>query len=164
MIYALLAAFMAGIISGASGMRHWDNAEIQRYESAIESQKQQASATLAAETGKVRAATASAIELNRILDNENTSNDKTIDDLHTQLVKRVFVDPGKRGRGCKGAVSGNNSTRNPEADAATSELSAELAGFLKQQAFDADKAAQYAAECRRWAIANNCGVKADADR
>ncbi len=163
MIYAFLAAFIFGLLSGASGMRHWDSVEIQRYESAIEAQKEQASAMLATETEKVKAATTSALELNRILDNENISNDKIINDLHAQLFGRVLVDPGKRRQSCKGPVPDGKSTGKPQSVSPDGELSEELARFLQQQAFAADKAAEYATECRRWAIENNCGVKADVE-
>lgn len=68
MLYAIAAAFILGIVSGAAGMRQWDSSEILVLESAIQEANTQSEVTLKLAQVKVEAATKEAEHLNTELE------------------------------------------------------------------------------------------------
>ena len=109
---------------------------------------------LADETAKVTAANEKARELAQTLEIEHAQAQETIDATLAEnrrlAAARKLRDPGARSA-CKNAVPGTTSTSGGiVAETTGGELSAILTEFLNDQAYLADRAANYAQTCYGW--------------
>jgi len=157
MPYALILAATISFASGYGLSHKIDRAEIISLELAIQQQKDEAKATLSAAQFRVTEAEHQAIQANNQLDQEHETNIKDIIALHDKLGAMRMRDPGRRAS-CSGSVSASANTGKSSREAFSGELSAELSGFLLNQAFAADKVTEYANKCYQFVVEQNCGI------
>lgn len=138
MLYAFLAAFLAGLSIGATAMRHWDSAEIQSLQNAIAQANAQADLTLAVAKGKVEKATQEAEHANSELEKSYAQNVTTVNAYFDRLRDH-------RATGRTNAVPSCESAGTPET------TSAEFA----QTAYQIEA---YANSCWRF-VENECGIR-----
>lgn len=146
MIYAYVIAAIALFGAGFGTAHQLDKAEILAMENAISAQKVEAAAMLQAETDRVNLAMSKAHEFNNQLEVSHAQSISTINAIHDQLATASLRDTGRR-KSSGGATGNSASAGIAETTANASELSTELAQFLKSEAYRADTAAEYANSC-----------------
>lgn len=151
MIYAYVIAAIALFSTGFGAAHQLDKAEILAMENAISAQKVEAAATLQAETDRVNLAVAKAREFNHELEVSHAQSITTINAIRDQLATAGLRDTGRRKS--SGSATGNIASAGIiETTTNTSELSTELAQFLKSEAYRADTAAEYANSCWQFVV------------
>lgn len=157
----IIAAFLSILIAGFGGGFYTSNrisaAKIQRMELSIQTGNALASAMLKAKSAEVATATEAAIQSNHDLDASHVSTINALNAQHDAFAAVRLYDPGRR-PSCPSAMPASASAGISASRTDPSELSAELAAFLKQEGARADKAATLYADCRRFALINNCGI------
>ena len=138
MLYAIAAAFVLGIASGAAGMRQWDSAEIVSLKAAIQEANTQSEVTLKLAQVKVEAATKEA-------ENLNTELEKSYE--QSVATANAYFDRVRNNRAASrpNAVPSCESAGTPETT--TTEF-AETAYRIEA----------YAKSCWRF-VENGCGIK-----
>ena len=155
MPYLIAAVFVAGIWLGYGAEYKISRAEIEHIELALQTQKAEAQTLLTAATNRIDKAEADALNANHQLDQSHESAIKSINSLHDSITAIRLRDPGRR-QGGDCPVSTGANTANPKAKTDSAELSAELAGFLIDQSYQADTLAAYAAACYQF-VSTHCG-------
>jgi hypothetical protein len=151
--------FIVGIALGFVGEYKISREQIEHMELALQTQKVEAQTLLTAATDRIAKAEADARNANQQLDKSHETAINSINALHDSFATARLRDPGRRpSRGC--AEPTGASAGQPESQADSAELSAELTRFLVDQAYRADQVAVYAETCHRF-VSTNCGIAKD---
>lgn len=137
MMYAIAAAFILGIVSGAAGMRQWDSAEIVSLQAAIQEANTQSEVTLKLAQVRVEAATKEAEQLNTQLETSYEQSIATVNSYFDRVRNHRAASRPNPVPSCESAGT-------PEA---TSTEFAEIAYRLEA----------YADSCRAF-VTSNCGI------
>jgi hypothetical protein len=156
----IAAALVVGIMLGFSVEYKISRAEIEHMELAIQAQKAEAQTLLSGATERIAKAEAVALDANQQLEKSHESAINSINALHDSLGAARLRDPGRRPGRCN-ALPASASSGQPENQADSAELSAELTRFLVDQSYQADQVAAYASECHAFVIEHNCGLPKD---
>jgi hypothetical protein len=134
-----------------------DKAEIQHMSDSITAQNKEAKRQLAALTAEAAKAHEEALKVNKDLEDANVSAINAINSQRDSFKSQRMYDNSRKGSSCT-ATKSNNSNTVVEADEDRAELSKELTGFLKSEAYRADKISNYAILCQKFVVDNNCGI------
>lgn len=149
---ALIAAFGGGYgTAWKVAYRHIAQLEAQINESNLS-----AALVLSDATARTAKAESEAANTALLLESEHAKATQSTDNTRRALSAMRLRDPGQRQR-CADPVSKSASAQEPEADSDPGQLSKELSGFLRGEAYRADTVANYADECHRF-VAANCGI------
>ena len=148
-----MIAFAAGALVAGGTVYRLNN---QAWQAIIDRQKIEATAMLQAETEKVLVKERENAELQRqaeVAHNEATEKITAMATRYRALVRERggLRDPG-RGNGGHAAVSADNRTGISGTGATKPGISEQATEFLLGEAERADRAAQYARDCRTWAL------------
>ena len=149
MPYLLAIVFAAGFTSGYFISYKIDKAEIIEMSDSIASMNKEAELQLAMLTEEANKANIKSIQLNKELEDANVSAINAINSQHDSFASKRMYDNGRKGSRCTTAKVGD-STEITRTDEDGSELSEELAGFLKSEAYRADQVATYAILCQNF--------------
>lgn len=153
---AILAALL-GLTVGALGS-WWLTAEYKDsvWGKAVSDQKVEAGKVLQKETEKVLTAEREASRLKDEMEKQHVESsakiERTLAD-NRRLARELggLRDPGRRSSGGCPAPGATEATGSPAGETSGAELSAEASWFLLEFAAEADRAAEYAQLCYRWA-------------
>ena len=157
MKYILIIAAAGSFVFGYGLSHKIDRAEIIGLELAIQKQKDEAQSILSDAQFRIKESEYKAAQANDQLDQEHEANIKDIMALRDKLGSMRLRDPGSR-PSCPSALPAGANTVHPSGEPFTGELSAELGGFLLDQAFKADTVAEYANACYKFVVEQNCGI------
>lgn len=149
MPYLLAIVFAAGFSSGYFISYKIDKAEIIEMSDSIASMNKEAELQLAMLTEEANKANTNALKLNKELEDANVSAINAINSQHDSFASKRMYDNGRKGGRCATAKVGDSTEIN-RTDEDGSELSEELAGFLKSEAYRADQVATYAILCQNF--------------
>lgn len=149
MPYLLAIVFAAGFTSGYFISYKIDKAEIIEMSDSIASMNKEAELQLAMLTEEANKANIKSIQLNKELEDANVSAINAINSQHDSFASKRMYDNGRKGSLCTTAKVGDSTEIN-RTDEDGSELSEELAGFLKSEAYRADQVATYAILCQNF--------------
>lgn len=149
MPYLLAIVFAAGFSSGYFISYKIDKAEIIEMSDSIASMNKEAELQLAMLTEEANKAHKEALKLNKELEEANVSAINAINSQHDSFASKRMYDNGRKGSRCTTAKAGDSTEIN-RTDEDGSELSEELAGFLKSEAYRADQVATYAILCQNF--------------
>lgn len=155
-MYLIIALVVGAFVSGYGLAWQHDYKQLAEMEAQIELSNSEAARISGEATTKVQAAESEAALIAIQLESDHVKATQSAADLRSALGAMQLRDPGQRQR-CPNPVSKSASAREPETDPDPGQLSAESAGFLRDQAFKADTVANFANECYRFMI-NNCGI------
>jgi hypothetical protein len=149
MPYLLAIVFAVGFSSGYFISHKIDKAEIIEMSDSIASMNKEAELQLAILTEEANKANIKAIQLNKELEDANVSAINAINSQRDSFKSQRMYDNGRKSGGCTTAKTGDT-TEITRSDENGSELSEELAGFLKSEAYRADQVATYAILCQNF--------------
>lgn len=149
MPYLLAIVFAAGFSSGYFISYKIDKAEIIEMSDSIASMNKEAELQLAMLTEEANKANIKSIQLNKELEDANVSAINAINSQHDSFASKRMYDNGRKSSRCTTAQVGDSTEVN-RTDEDGSELSEELAGFLKSEAYRADQVATYAILCQNF--------------
>jgi hypothetical protein len=149
MPYLLAIVFATGFSSGYFISYKIDKAEIIEMSDSIASMNKEAELQLAMLTEEANKANIKAIQLNKELEDANVSAINAINSQHDSFASKRMYDNGRKGSRCTTAKAGDSTEIN-RTDEDGSELSEELAEFLKSEAYRADQVATYAILCQNF--------------
>jgi len=149
MPYLLAIVFAVGFSSGYFISHKIDKAEIIEMSDSIASMNKEAELQLAMLTEEANKANIKAIQLNKELEDANVSAINAINSQRDSFASKRMYDNGRKSSRCTTAKVGD-STEITRTDENGSELSEELAGFLKSEAYRADQVATYAILCQNF--------------
>ena len=157
MPYIWLGIIVASFASGYGVSSALSRAEIKEMSNSIDAMNQEAEWTLAALTKEADKAHEEALKLNKELEDANVSAINAINSQHDSFKSVRMYDNSRKGGSCT-ATKDSNSSAVVSTDEDRTELSDELTGFLKSEAYRADQIAAYAALCQKFVVDNNCGI------
>ena len=149
MPYLLAIVFAAGFSSGYFISYKIDKTEIIEMSDSIASMNKEAELQLAMLTEEANKANTNALKLNKELEDANVSAINAINSQRDSFASKRMYDNGRKGSRCTTAKAGDSTEIN-RTDEDGSELSEELAGFLKSEAYRADQVATYAILCQNF--------------
>ena len=149
MPYLLAIIFVTGFSSGYFISYKIDKAEIIEMSDSIASMNKEAELQLAMLTEEANKANIKAIQLNKELEDANVSAINAINTQRDDFKSQRMYDNGRKGSRCTTGKVGDSTEIN-RTDEDGSELSEELAGFLKSEAYRADQVATYAILCQNF--------------
>ena len=152
MIYAFLAAFVFGLMTGGTAIYQIEKATVQRLEFAIVEANTKAEQELHAAQEKVKNAEILAANLRDTIEAEHAENIKQVGALNARVVAagRLFNSR----KNCQNTVSKSDSTDITDSQAARTDFPTGLAEIVRR----ADETAVYAQSCWKFVV-NNCGVQ-----
>ena len=157
MPYLFVGIIIASFASGYGFAYKVSRAEIREMSESISDMNREAEVQLATLTEEADKANTKALELNKELEDANVSAINAINSQHDSFKSVRMYDNSRKGSSCT-ATKGNNSSSTAGADEDRYELSDELTGFLKSEAYRADQIASYAKICQKFVVDNNCGI------
>jgi len=157
MPYLFVGIIIASFASGYGVAYKVSQAKIQHMSDSIAAQNREAELQLAALTKEADTAHEEALKLNKELEDANVSAINAINSQRDSFKSVRMYDNGRKSSSCT-ATTSNNSNTLVGADEDRSELSEELTGFLKSEAYRADKISAYAILCQKFVVDNNCGI------
>ena len=149
MPYIWVALLVVGFASGYGASTTLHRAELIEMHTNISAMNREAELQLATLTEEAKKANAKAIQLNKELEDANVSAINAINSQHDSFASKRMYDNGRKGSRCTTAKAGDSTEIN-RTDEDRSELSEELAGFLKSEAYRADQVATYAILCQNF--------------
>ena len=149
MPYIWVALLVVGFASGYGASTTLHRAELIEMHTNISAMNREAELQLATLTEEAKKANAKAIQLNKELEDANVSAINAINSQHDSFASKRMYDNGRKGSRCTTAKVGDSTEIN-RTDEDRSELSEELAGFLKSEAYRADQVATYAILCQNF--------------
>lgn len=149
MPYLLAIVFATGFSSGYFISHKIDKAEIIEMSDSIASMNKEAELQLAMLTEEANKANTNALKLNKELEDANVSAINAINSQRDSFASKRMYDNGRKSSRCT-TVKVGDSTEVDKTDENKSELSEELAGFLKSEAYRADQVATYAILCQNF--------------
>lgn len=156
-LFVIIGIVVLAAYGGGYGMA-WkiENRNIAELEAQIEQSNLSAALVLSDATARTAKAESGAASLALLLESEHVKATQSADHYRRDLSAMRLRDPGQRQR-CPDPVSKSASAKEPETDPDPGQLSKELAGFLRAEAYRADTVANYADQCHKF-VANNCGI------
>ena len=149
MPYLFVGIIIASFASGYGFAYKVSRAEIQQMSDSIDAMNQEAEWTLAALTKEADKAHEEALKLNKELEDANVSAINAINSQHDSFKSVRMYDNSRKGGSCT-ATKDSNSSAVVSTDEDRTELSDELTGFLKSEAYRADQIASYAIMCQKF--------------
>ena len=140
MLYAIAAAFVLGLVSGAAGMRQWDSSEILVLQNAISQANAESESTLKIAQVKVQAATQEAEQVNQELEKSYAQNIATVNSYFDRVRHSATSRPN--------TVPSCESAGTPETT--TTEFAETVETAYKLEV--------YANSCWRF-VKNECGIR-----
>ena len=148
MPYLFVGIIIASFASGYGFAYKVSRAEIQQMSDSIDAMNQEAEWTLAALTKEADKAHEEALKLNKELEDANVSAINAINSQHDSF-KSVRMYDSRKSSSCTPTKDSNTNTV-VSTDEDRYELSDELTGFLKSEAYRADQIATYAIMCQKF--------------
>ena len=148
MPYLFVGIIIASFASGYGFAYKVSQAEIREMSESISDMNREADIQLATLTEEADKAHTEALKLNKELEDANVSAINAINSQHDSF-KSVRMYDSRKGGSCT-ATKGDNSSSTAGADEDRYELSDELTGFLKSEAYRADQIAEYAIMCQKF--------------
>lgn len=154
--YLAIATFIFGCGYGTA----WkvENRHIAQLEAQIAQSSIQAGVILSAAENRTAKAESDAANTILLLESEHVKATQSINNTRRDLADIRLRDPGRR-KSCADPVPSRASSSESETSPDPGELSKELAGFLREEAYRADTAANYANACYTFVAEQNCGIK-----
>ena len=149
MPYLFIGIIIASFASGYGFAYKVSRAEIRQMSDSIDAMNQEAEWTLAALTKEADKAHEEALKLNKELEDANVSAINAINSQHDSFKSVRMYDNSRKGGSCT-ATKDSNSSAVVSTDEDRTELSDELTGFLKSEAYRADQIASYAIMCQKF--------------
>jgi hypothetical protein len=149
MPYLFVGIIIASFASGYGFAYKVSRAEIRQMSDSIDAMNQEAEWTLAALTKEADKAHEEALKLNKELEDANVSAINAINSQHDSFKSVRMYDNSRKGGSCT-ATKDSNSSAVVSTDEDRTELSDELTGFLKSEAYRADQIASYAIMCQKF--------------
>jgi len=156
MIVIIAVAHIVAFGSGFSMAWKAGNRNIAQLEAQIEQSNLSAALVLSDAADRTAKAESEAANTVLLLESEYVKATQSADNTRRTLSAMRLRDPGQRQR-CADSVSKSASTQEPETDPDPGQLSKELSGFLRAEAYRADTVANYADECHKF-VMSNCGI------
>ena len=157
MPYLFVGIIIASFASGYGFAYKVSRTEIREMSESISDMNREAELTLATLTEEADKAHTEALELNKELEDANVSAINAINSQHDAFKSVRMYDNSRKSSSCTPTKDSNtNTTAGTYED--RHELSDELTGFLKSEAYRADQIAQYAILCQKFVVVNNCGI------
>lgn len=157
MPYIWVALLAASFASGYGVSSALSRVEIQHMSDSITAQNREAELQLAALTAEAAKAHEEALKVNKDLEDANVSAINALNSQRDSFKSVRMYDNGRKSNSCPATKSDSTSTT-AGADKDRVELSEELTGFLKSEAYRADKISAYAILCQKFVVDNNCGI------
>ena len=149
MPYLFVGIIIASFASGYGFAYKVSQAEIREMSESISDMNREAEIQLATLTEEADKAHEEALKLNKELEDANVSAINAINSQHDSFKSVRMYDSSRKGSSCPKAKDSNSSTVvSPDED--RTELSDELTGFLKSEAYRADQIASYAIMCQKF--------------
>ena len=148
MPYLFIGIIIASFASGYGFAYKVSQAKIQHMSDSIDAMNQEAEWTLAALTKEADKAHEEALKLNKELEDANVSAINAINSQHDSF-KSVRMYDSRKSSSCAKTKDSDSSTV-VSTDEDRYELSDELTGFLKSEAYRADQIATYAIMCQKF--------------
>ena len=148
MPYLFVGIIIASFASGYGFAYKVSRAEIREMSESISDMNREAEWTLAALTKEADKAHTEALKLNKELEDANVSAINAINSQHDAF-KSVRMYDSRKGGSCPKTKDSDSSTV-VSTDEDRYELSDELTGFLKSEAYRADQIATYAIMCQKF--------------
>jgi len=149
MPYIWLGIIIASFASGYGLSSAVNKAELIKMHISISAMNREAELQLATLTEEADRAHTEALKLNKELEDANVSAINAINSQHDSFKSVRMYDNGRKGSRCTTTKAGDTNTITG-ADEDRHQLSEELAGFLKSEAYRADQIAQYAMICQKY--------------
>ena len=149
MPYLFVGIIIASFASGYGLSAALNKAELIKMHISIDAMNREAEWTLAALTKEADKAHEEALKLNKELEDANVSAINAINSQHDAFKSVRMYDNSRKGSGCTKAKDRDSSTV-VSTDEDRTELSDELTGFLKSEAYRADQIASYAIMCQKF--------------
>jgi len=157
MPYIIIAILVASFASGYGVSHQISKAEIQHMSDSITAQNREAELQLAALTAEAEKAHEEALKVNKDLEDANVSAINALNSQRDSFKSVRMYDNGRKSSSCT-ATKGDSTSAITRTDEDRAELSEELTGFLKSEAYRADKISAYAILCQKFVVDNNCGI------
>jgi hypothetical protein len=149
MPYIWVALLVVGFASGYGASTALHRAELIEMHTNISAMNREAELQLATLTEQANKANTKALKLNKELEDANVSAINAINSQHDSFASKRMYDNGRKSSRCT-TVKVGDSTEINRTDEDGSELSEELAGFLKSEAYRADQVTTYAILCQNF--------------
>ena len=149
MPYLFVGIIIASFASGYGFAYKVSRTEIREMSESISDMNREADIQLATLTEEADKAHTEALKLNKELEDANVSAINAINSQHDSFKSVRMYDNSRKGSSCSPTKDSNtNSTAGTNED--RTELSDELASFLKSEAYRADQIASYAITCQKF--------------
>jgi cell division protein ZapA (FtsZ GTPase activity inhibitor) len=149
MPYILVGLLIVGFASGYGTSTAIHRAELIEMHINISAMNREAELHLATLTKQADTAHKEALKLNKELEDANVSAINAINSQHDYFASKRMYDNGRKSNRCT-TRKDSNSTEVVRTNENASELSEELAGFLKSEAYRADQITTYAILCQNF--------------